>query len=87
MCFELQHASTGTPCFFPMSLSVQAFEFLKNDYVCILILEKHVFDTVLVYFLWFLAVRVCVHKSFLNAFPRSDLVGGNVVTHQICCPA
>lgn len=29
---------------------------------------------------------MCVHKSLLNGFPRSDLVRGNV-THRICCPA
>lgn len=40
------------------------------------------FVTILVVFF-----AVCVHKSLLNAFPRSDLVRGNVVTHLLCGPS
>lgn len=44
------------------------------------------FATILVV-LCCVCVSVCVHKSLLNAFPRSDLVRGNVVTHLICGPS
>lgn len=36
---------------------------------------------------FFLQCVYSTHKSLFNAFPRSDLVRGNVVTHLICGPS
>lgn len=38
-------------------------------------------------FLWSFGLCMCAHKSLVNAFPRSDLVRGNVVTHLIFGPS
>lgn len=40
-----------------------------------------------VFILVFFLLWMCVHKSFLNSFPRNELVRGNVVTHIICVPS
>lgn len=63
----------------PYELNVQKQFVQKGAYLCMLAsktVRAAMFLSILVGF--FSAACECIHKSLVNAFPRSDLVRGNV---------
>lgn len=93
MCFEVQHASTGTHIFFSLSCLLSLLRLcstLTAKTICVkdcIRVHVHIRQYCTVSILVFFLLWLCVHKSRLNAFPRSELVAGNVVTHLICVPS